>query len=211
MFTKEGDNTHCINSRLELYEAGKNETLYVRKGEFSDCIKKEFFPTVTCEWSEHECFDDGKTYLVSEFSEKMANADQEWCKSNRMGEENVMGYAKVMFQVNLSANGDKIVERQDIGDGNGSMIEFLKETGGIQYQKAAEQLEKTCIQEKEFMNYQEKLNGIFEQEEGHLLHPQHVLGNCQDEVLSTIQKQISRERNQQGASKPVKRHLEQIK
>lgn len=211
LYTREGNNSHMINSRSELYEAGKEKTLYVQEEEFSRCMKKKFFPTVTCEWSEHDCFDDGKTYLVSEFSDKMANADQEWCKNNRGGEENAMGYAKVKFQVNLSAEGDKIVERQDIGDGDGSMIEFLRETGGIQYQRAVELLEEACTLEKDFLNYQKKLNGIFEQKEGHLPHPEHEMGDCQDEILNTIQKQLNRERSRQGATKPVNRQLERLK
>lgn len=211
LYTREGNSSHMINSRSELYEAGKEKTLYVQEDEFSRCMRKKFFPTVTCEWSEHDCFDDGKTYLVSEFSDKMANADQEWCKNNRGGEENAMGYAKVKFQVNLSAEGDKIVERQDIGDGDGSMIEFLRETGGIQYQRAVEQLEEACTLEKDFLNYQKKLNGIFEQKEGHLPHPDHAMGNCQDEILNTIQKQINREHSRQGATKPVNRHSERLK
>lgn len=205
LYTREGDNSHMISSRSELYEAGKEKMLYVQEEEFSRCMKKKFFPTVTCEWSEHDCFDDGKTYLVSEFSDKMANADQEWCKNNRGGEENAMGYAKVKFQVNLSAEGDKIVERQDIGDGDGSMIEFLRENGGIQYQRAVEQLEEACTLEKDFMNYQKKLNEIFEQKEGHFPHLEHAMGDCQDEILNTIQKQLNRERSRQGASKPVNR------
>ena len=211
LYTREGDNSHMISSRSELFEAGKEKMLYVQEEEFSRCMKKKFFPTVTCEWSEHDCFDDGKTYLVSEFSDKMANADQEWCKNNRGGEENAMGYAKVKFQVNLSAEGDKIVERQDIGDGDGSMIEFLRETGGIQYQRAVEQLEEACTLENDFLNYQKKLNGIFEQKEGHLPHPEHEMGNCQDEILNTIQKQLNRERSRQGAAKPVNRQLERLK
>lgn len=205
LYTREGDNSHMISSRSELYEAGKEKMLYVQEEEFSRCMKKKFFPTVTCEWSEHDCFDDGKTYLVSEFSDKMANADQEWRKNNRGGEENAMGYAKVKFQVNLSAEGDKIVERQDIGDGDGSMIEFLRENGGIQYQRAVEQLEEACTLEKDFMNYQKKLNEIFEQKEGHFPHLEHAMGDCQDEILNTIQKQLNRERSRQGASKPVNR------
>lgn len=211
LYTREGNDTHSISSRSELYEAGKEKTIYVGEEEFSGCMKKNFFPTVTCEWSEHDCFDDGKTYLVSEFNSRMAEADREWCQSGRAGEDHALGYAKVKFQVNLSADGDKIVERQDIGDGDGSMFEFLRETGGVRYQKAVELMEEACVQEKEFMKYQEKLNGIFQQEEGHLPHPEHVMGNCQDEILSTIQKQMGRERSRQGAARQVNRHLERVK
>lgn len=211
LYTREGNDTHSISSRSELYEAGKEKTIYVGEEEFSGCMKKNFFPTVTCEWSEHDCFDDGKTYLVSEFNSRMAEADREWCQSGRAGEDHALGYTKVKFQVNLSADGDKIVERQDIGDGDGSMFEFLRETGGVRYQKAVELMEEACVQEKEFMKYQEKLNGIFQQEEGHLPHPEHVMGNCQDEILSTIQKQMGRERSRQGAARQVNRHLERVK
>lgn len=206
LYTKDGSSTHLIASRSELYETGKDKTLYVRETDFSECMKKEFFPTVTCEWSEHKCYDDGKTYLVSEFSEKMGKADQEWFRNNQEA-----GYAKVKFRVNLSADGQNITERQDIGDGDGSMLEFLRKTDGVRYQKVVEQLEDACVQEKEFMKYQEKLNGIFQQEEGHLPHPEHVVGNCLDEMLNTIQKQINRGRSRQEASKPAKRHFERIK
>lgn len=211
LYTREGSDTHSISSRSELYEAGKEQTIYAREDEFSGCMKNEFFPTVTCEWSEHNCFEDGKTYLVSEFNSKMAEADREWCQSGRAGEDHALGYAKVKFQVNLSVDGDKIVERQDIGDGDGSMLEFLRKTGIARYQKEAEQLEEACIQEKEFMDYQKKLNGIFEQKEGHLPHPEHAMGNCQDEILNTIQKQMSIKRSRQGAARQVNRHLERVK
>lgn len=177
IYTMDETEMHFIDSPSELYETGKEKTLYVRKEDFAEGMEKEFFPTVTCEWSEHNCFDDGKTYLVSEFNREMEKADQEWYGRNRGGEENAMHYAKIKFQINLSAEGEKIVERQDIGDGYGSMIDFLRKTGGIRYQRAAEQLEEVCTLEKEFMNYQEKMNGIFQQEEGHLSHPGHALGN----------------------------------
>lgn len=101
-------------------------------------------PTITCEWSEHPDFKGGKTYSVAEFDSIMKKADTEWLELRQKeldtynndvekifeayenGEiDSVhLGYAKVKFTVNLP-NGTKYTERQDIGDGDGGVIDFL--------------------------------------------------------------------------------------
>lgn len=101
-------------------------------------------PTITCEWSEHPDFEDGKTYSISEFDHIMKKADTDWCK-NRQNEIDTygdidkiyeayekgeidgvhQGYAKTKFTVNMP-DGRKFTERQDIGDGYGGVIDFLK-------------------------------------------------------------------------------------
>lgn len=108
--------------------------------------KSETRPTITCEWSEHPDFEDGKTYSVSEFDRMMKKADSDWCK-NRQKEIDTygdidkifeayekgeidgvhQGYAKTKFTVNMP-DGRKFTERQDIGDGDGGVIDFLQRT-----------------------------------------------------------------------------------
>lgn len=217
IYTREGDGTHLIDSRSELYRAGKKETLYVREGDFQECMKKEFFPTVTCEWSSHSSFHGGKTYLISEFNDKMKKARPEeyrpdhWTPGVGSGSIN---YEESQYKVNLSADGNSFTRRYTPGfidSINEHLTVFETEGSEREGRERSEQLEQDSAWEKEFMDYQEKLNGIFEQEEGHLPHPEHAMGNCQDEVLNTIQKQINRGRSRQVTSKPVNRHLERMK
>ena len=103
-------------------------------------------PTITCEWSESSAFEDGKTYTVAEFDSIMKQADNEWIKQRQYeidtygndidkiyeayekGEiESVhQGYAKTKFNINMP-DGAVHTFRQDIGDGDGGVIDFLKQ------------------------------------------------------------------------------------
>lgn len=102
-------------------------------------------PTITCDWSESPVFENGKTYSVSEFDKLMKNADDEWVEQRQLeieeyGSENAvaeayrngeldnihLGYEKTKFIINMP-NGTKYTERQDIGDGNGGIIDFLNQ------------------------------------------------------------------------------------
>lgn len=100
-------------------------------------------PTITCEWSESNYFEDGKTYSVAEFDALMEQADSEmvagakaaikkygsekaWYEASSDDEfSQFMGYDKVKFTINMS-DGQTITERQDVGDGYGGVIDFLK-------------------------------------------------------------------------------------
>lgn len=126
-------------------------------------IPAEFdeFPTITCDWSESEVFEDGKTYSVLEFDELMKRADSEWMAARKKERDsygeayeaikngeifgNHQGYAKTKFTVNLP-NGDKITERQDIGDGYGGVIDFLSQYK--QYWEVADMLRATAAIEE---------------------------------------------------------------
>lgn len=105
-----------------------------------DGAEKTLRPTITCEWSEHSAFEDGKTYSIAEFDELMKKADSEWIE-NRQKEIDTygsvskaleandtyhQGYAKTKFTLNLP-DGSSYTERQDIGDGNGGVIDYLKQ------------------------------------------------------------------------------------
>lgn len=99
-------------------------------------------PTITCEWSESNIFEDGKTYSVAEFDSLMKQADDEriagqkaaiekygsaeaWYNSDVNDEfTKFKGYDKTKFTVNMP-NGTSYTERQDIGDGFGGVIDFL--------------------------------------------------------------------------------------
>lgn len=102
-------------------------------------------PTITCDWSESPVFENGKTYSVSEFDTLMKNADDEWVEQRQLeieeyGSENAvaeayrngeldnihLGYEKTKFIVNMP-NGTTHTFRQAIGDGDGGVIDFLKQ------------------------------------------------------------------------------------
>lgn len=100
-------------------------------------------PTITCEWSESNYFEDGKTYSVAEFDTLMEQADSEmvagakaaiekygsakaWYEADADDEfSQFMGYDKVKFTINMP-DGQTITKRQDAGDGYGGVIDFLK-------------------------------------------------------------------------------------
>lgn len=100
-------------------------------------------PAITCEWSESNYFEDGKTYSVAEFDALMEQADSEmvagakaaiekygsakaWYEADADDEfSQFMGYDKVKFTINMP-DGQTITERQDAGDGYGGVIDFLK-------------------------------------------------------------------------------------
>lgn len=111
----------------------------------ADIEPKADRPTITCDWSESQVFENGKTYSVAEFDTLMKNADDEWVEQRQLeieeyGSENAvaeayrngeldnihLGYEKTKFIINMP-NGTKYTERQDIGDGIGGVIDFLKQ------------------------------------------------------------------------------------
>ena len=116
--------------------AGMIEDIDKNMKEIVKSLKKEEIATITCEWSEHPVFEDGKTYSVLEFDELMKSADAEWCWKHKHDEL----YSKVKFTVNLP-DGMKYVERQDIGDGYGGVIDFFKNQNSYVAQYIAENLE----------------------------------------------------------------------
>lgn len=117
-----------------------NKSLRVEKS-LQQNVESEI-PTITCEWSESNAFEDGKTYSVYEFDKIMKEADEErvagkkaaiekygsaeaWYNSDTDDEfSKFYGYDKTKFTINLP-DGSKITERQDIGDGFGGVIDFL--------------------------------------------------------------------------------------
>lgn len=125
-----------IMTQLVSITKTKNDELY----------KSDTHPTITCEWSESPAFEDGKTYSVAEFDSIMKQADDDWIKQRQYeidtygddidkiyeayekGEISGIhqGYAKTKFNVNMP-DGTVHTFRQDIGDGDGGVIDFLKQ------------------------------------------------------------------------------------
>lgn len=104
--------------------------------------------TITCNWSESNAFEDGKTYSVAEFDRIMEQADrekqdgwqigiekygsaEEWKAQDEESYYNYLGYDKTKFTVNMP-NGKSITERQDIGDGYGGVISFFRSLKSLQ-------------------------------------------------------------------------------
>lgn len=123
----------------------ENEIVPINEPEQTEPVQEIIRPTITCDWSESPVFENGKTYSVSEFDKLMKNADDEWVEQRQLeieeyGSENAvteayrngeldnihLGYEKTKFIINMP-NGTKYTERQNIGDGNGGVIDFLKQ------------------------------------------------------------------------------------
>ena len=123
----------------------ENEIVPINEPEQTESVQEIIRPTITCDWSESPVFENGKTYSVSEFDKLMKNADDEWVEQRQLeieeyGSENAvaeayrngeldnihLGYEKTKFIVNMP-NGTIHTFRQDIGDGNGGIIDFLNQ------------------------------------------------------------------------------------
>lgn len=123
----------------------ENEIVPINEPEQTESVQEIIRPTITCDWSESLVFENGKTYSVSEFDKLMKNADDEWVEQRQLeieeyGSENAvteayrngeldnihLGYEKTKFIVNMP-NGTTHTFRQDIGDGDGGVIDFLKQ------------------------------------------------------------------------------------
>ena len=100
-------------------------------------------PYVLCQWSESSVFEDGKAYSVYEFDRIMKQADdhrvagqkaamekygtwQEWYDSDDPEFSQFLGYDKTKFTLVLP-DGRTFTERQDIGDGDGGLLDFLRQ------------------------------------------------------------------------------------
>mgnify|MGYP005946057373 CR=1 FL=1 len=98
---------------------------------------------VRCEWSESSAFEDGKLYPIAEFDRLMRKADEDFVSGRESIEkkygslENAFdagyeeayqyaGYDKTKFTL-LLPDGRTFTERQDIGNGDGGLLDFLSQ------------------------------------------------------------------------------------
>ena len=100
-------------------------------------------PYIFCEWSESVVFQDKTAYSLHEFDRLMKQADdehtskqkaamtkygtwQKWYDANDPEFQAYLGYDKVKFTV-VMPDGRIFTERQDIGDGDGGVLDFLSQ------------------------------------------------------------------------------------
>ena len=174
-------------------------------------------PVIKCEWSEHSAFEDGKIYKVSEFDSLMKQLDDEW-SANRAAEiekygspQNAIdndgvyqGYAKTKFTIDLG-NGQTYTERQDIGDGIGGVIDFLKQypqyknvvsvlETTIEIEKNEALLEKAAVQEPEALpeeqsdiirDFRSKTDEMFNDINGY--RPEDIENSVRDFISETFE------------------------
>lgn len=177
VYSIENGDLKQVTSRFD-FENMNTKDYWIDREHFSN-LPEEIKPVIKCEWSEHEAFDEEKVYTVSEFNSLMEREDGKFTEAktkvlekygswdnayeNSTAEDRqYLGYRKVKFEVDLG-NGITKTERQDIGDGDGSVISFFKsyESGkGI-----AEELEKAVKKEEAFDEYINKLKAVNEYEQ----------------------------------------------
>ena len=101
------------------------------------------FRSIFCEWSESIVFQDKTAYSLSEFDRLMKQADdeyvtkkaaamakygtwQKWYDADDPEYNAFLGYDKVKFTL-VMPDGRTFTERQDIGDGDGGVLDFLSQ------------------------------------------------------------------------------------
>lgn len=153
-------NWELIRRNLELYV---NEHPMI--GAEGEIIPREKV-SVYCEWSEHDAFEEDRVYSVSEFDRLMKQADTQWRELRKKEQEQYgdadtafeslreqglpqhQGYAKVKYTVYVPGM-EPLTLRQDVGDGFGSMIDYIKRTMHKHYE---EPLLAAVFQEKELVH-----------------------------------------------------------
>ena len=100
-------------------------------------------PYIICNWSESPIFEDGKQYSIYEFDTLMRQADDErvagknaalkkygtweaWNAADDPELARFLGYDKTKFTI-VMPDGRTFTERQDIGDGDGGLLDFLNQ------------------------------------------------------------------------------------
>ena len=125
----------------ELAELDFDQLTSVDQDYFNGKYPPDIEPYIFCEWSESPVFEDGKRYGIREFDTLMKQADEEqvagakaalekygtwqaWYESDDPENARFLGYGKVKFTV-VMPDGTTYTERQDIGDGDGGVLDFL--------------------------------------------------------------------------------------
>ena len=128
------------DAEFHYYELHPNEK---KENVFQSNTSADNSIMVRCEWSESSVFDDGKVYPLAEFDRLMRKADEDFVSGRESIEqkygslENAFdagyeeayqyaGYNKTKFTL-LLPDGRTFTERQDIGDGDGGLLDFLSQ------------------------------------------------------------------------------------
>ena len=159
----------------------KDEEFYITKEEFSRALEQyeNMYPVVKCELSEAAEFDKGKFYTLKEYDDKMRNLDSEYVKgyerararygsdeelqnSNKPEDMKYAGYLKNKYTV-IFDSVQKITELQDIGEGEGGIIEHFENIKSIRGNK--DSMIESIKNEEEFDAFQEKVREVFDYEQ----------------------------------------------
>lgn len=170
-----------VHNPKEFMQHNEKE-FYINKEQLDRALEQypAILPIVQCEWSEAYGFDDGKFYTLKEYDDLMRAADTDFVKGREEAkakyetEENFentnapedckyVGYRKNKFTVNFG-EGHEVTERQDIGDGDGGIIDHFEKTSNLR--SHCEIMREAVKTEEEFNEFQSKVKEVFAYEEG---------------------------------------------
>ena len=141
-------------------------------------------PYIYCEWSESPVFADKTRYSVGEFDALMRQADAErvagsqaalekygeswqaWYDADDPENAQYLGYDKVKFTV-VMPDGTTYTERQDIGDGDGGVLDFLAKYP--QYQDVLPTLREAAVRSQPALEEPVEETVPYNYEHGYLL------------------------------------------
>lgn len=162
-------------------------------------------PTVTCDWSESIAFEGGKTYSVAEFDNIMKQADEQMLNGKKVGLANhnnsmdewreddpdtyyqYLGYDKTMFTINMP-DGKKYTERQDIGDGDGGLIDFLSKYPNYNDIVALLKADMEIDNPNNLSDYRSRVQKIYEYENSNNVPEEERLTRWYDEQSVSVAK-----------------------
>lgn len=169
-----------IHNPKEFMQHNEKE-FYTNREQLDRALEQyqDILPIVQCEWSEAYGFDDGKFYTLKEYDDLMRAVDTEFVKGREAArakyetEENFentndpedrkyVGYRKNKFTVDFG-EGHEVTERQDIGDGEGGIIEHFENISSLRYH--CEIMREAVKTEEEFNEFQSKVKEVFAYEE----------------------------------------------
>ena len=180
VFTPEKDGTMDeVRNLKELLELQEPE-YYAMKENLQDIMEQstEIFSVVKCEWSEAAEFEGNTFYTLKEYDNMMRRADTIFVKERAVamrkyeseedfyenaGREDIRytGYEKNKFTLHFGTR--SIEERQDIGDGEGGIVEHFENISSLQ--ELVEPMKEAISNETAFEEFQGKLKEVFDYEE----------------------------------------------
>lgn len=117
-------------------------------------------PVVKIEWSEHGAFDKGETLSLHEANVKFKTIDEAVVelKKEAAAKGEYHPYYKTRFEINCVYNGQEFTYagRQDLGDGDGNLIEHIKNFADNEYPISDMKESEQHRAIKEFVNYLEQ-------------------------------------------------------
>ena len=117
----------AIEDNTSDYREKQYSALLDKKIVFLENEVASLVPTVTCVWSEHRDFEDGKVYSFVEFNSLMKKLDDEVVKLKEeySSRNDYYPYFKTKFEIHFP-DGYEYEGRQDVGDGDGSLFDHVR-------------------------------------------------------------------------------------